>query len=174
MENNNNSSKALILNYGLILGGIAILISLIQYALGEHLSPKPVYGIVSFVLMILAIVFGVKNLKKANHGYISFGEAIKVGVGIAVVSAIISIVYNLIFINFVEPDFIDQMLQKQEQDMFNKGMNEKQIEAAMGMANKMKGPFISSAVGIVASAFFGFVISAITGAIVKKSKEEIA
>jgi hypothetical protein len=174
MENNNNSGKAIILNYGLILGGIAILISLVQYSLGEHLSPKPIYGFISFGLMIVATILGIKKMKSENEGYISFGEAVKIGVGIAVVSAIISIIYNLIFMNFIEPDFIDQMLLKQEETMFDNGMNEKQIEAAMGMANKMKGPFISSAIGIVASAFFGFVISAITGAILKKSKEEIS
>lgn len=171
---NKNSGKNIIVNYGLILGGIAILISLVQYSLGEHLTPNPIYGVISFGLMIAAIVLGIKKLKELNQGYISFGEAVKVGVGIAVVSALISIIYNLIFIYFIEPDFLDQMLQKQEEDMFNKGMKEEQIKAAMAMANKLKGPFISSAVGIVASAFMGFIVSAITGAIVKKSKEEIS
>jgi len=172
MENKTTTSKTIIINYGLILGGISIFISLIQYAVGDHLEQKKIYGIISFLLIIVAIILAVKNFKKNNEGYLSFGEAVKIGVGLCVVSSIIIITYNLIFMNFIEPDFMNQLLAKQEEMMFNNGMNEEQIKAAMAMAQKFKGPFISSAFGIIMSAFVGFVISAITGAILKNSREE--
>ncbi|MFC2127599.1 DUF4199 domain-containing protein [Bacteroidota bacterium] len=172
MNSTKAQSKNIILNYGALLGGTSILISLIQYSLGQHLSPNMAYGLISIVIMILATFLGIKKLKSENGGFLTFGEAVKIGVGIAVVSAVISIIYNQVFMNFIEPDFMDQLIAKQEEDFFNRGMTEEQIEAAMKMTNKMKGPFISSAVGIVASAFIGFIISAITGAIMKQSQEE--
>ena len=171
MENQSIGSKEIVKSYGLLLGGTSILISIIQYALGDHLSPKPIYGTLSFALMAALIVVGIKKFKAANEGYLSFGEAAKIGVGIALVSAVISIVYNQLFMTFIEPDFMNQILLQQQEDMFNKGMSEKEIELAAQIGEKLKGPFISSAIGLVASAFIGFVISAITGAILKNTKE---
>ncbi|WP_139956120.1 DUF4199 domain-containing protein [Flavicella sediminum] len=165
------NSKNIILNYGAILGATSILISLTQYVLGQHLSPNMIYGLLSIVIMILITFLAIRNFKATNDGFLSFGEAVKIGVGVAVISAVIAIIYNQLFMTFIEPDFMDQLIAKQEEDLFNKGLNEEQIEATMNMTNKMKGPFISSAIGIVASAFIGFIISAITGAIMKQSKE---
>lgn len=169
MENTRQKSQKIIFQYGIALGIISIIVSLIQYILKDHLEPKPIYGGISFLLMIGAIVMGILNFKKSNEEAISFGEAVKIGVGISLISAIIAIIYNQLFIQFIEPDFMNQLLAKQEETMYANGMSEAEIEMGMKMAEKFKGPFISSAFGLVASAFFGFVIAAITGAIVKKT-----
>jgi len=167
MKKTNVNTKNIIVNYGIILGGILVFTSLIQYATGTHLEPEKSIGIISFLLIIAVIVMGVKKFKSENNNSISFGEAVKIGVGISILSALITVIYNLIFVNFIEPDFIDQLDLKQEEMMYNSGMSDEQIEKTIEIGKKFKGPFISSAIGIIASAFLGFVISAITGAIIK-------
>ena len=52
------------------------------------------------------------------------------------------------------------------------GLSEEQVEASEAMANKFNSPMITVPLAIVVSAFFGFVISAIAGAIMKKTEED--
>lgn len=170
MENQTNS-KSIILNYGLYLALVGIFIHLILYATGTLLDYTWVTGVVGFVAMIAFIILGIKKYKTNNGGYLSFGEALKVGVGIAVVSAVISIIYTLIFTNFIDPSFQEQAMELQKQKWLDGGMSEEQIEASVEMAKKFQNPAITSAVSIVVQAFFGFIISAIGGAIMKKTEE---
>ncbi|WNW02316.1 DUF4199 domain-containing protein [Tenacibaculum sp. HL-MS23] len=171
MENQANS-KNIILNYGLYLGLIGIFIHLVFYATGNLISLGWLTGILGFVAMITLIVLGIKKFKTDNGGFLSFGQALKVGVGIAAFSAVISVVYTLIFTNFIEPGFQDQVMEIQKQAWMDAGMNDEQIEASEEMAKKFGGPAITIPITIVMSAFFGFIISAIGGAIMKKTEED--
>ena len=51
-------------------------------------------------------------------------------------------------------------------------MTEEQIESSKSMMEKFSSPAITSAIGIIAAAFFGFIISAIAGAVMKKTEED--
>ena len=103
MENSTNS-KSLIINYGIYLGVATVLISLITYALGTHLDPHWSISLVSGILFIGLIVFGIKKYKETNEGFLTWGQGVKIGVGIAIVAALIGTIYNYLFmiIFFVE------------------------------------------------------------------------
>ena len=62
--------------------------------------------------MIVIIVLGIRNFKSVNNNLITWGQSVKIGVGIAIVSALLGIIYNLIFMNFIEPEFMNQMMEK--------------------------------------------------------------
>lgn len=172
MENQKTTSKSIILNYGLYLGIISVLLSLIVYAMGDAHTPHWSISIIGFVLLVVLIVLGIKKYKESNGGFISWGQAVKVGVGIALISAVISIAYQQVFVNFIEPDFMNVAMELQNQRMIDQGLTSEQIDAANEMGQNFSGPVISSAIGLIVSAFLGFVISAIAGAIMKQSKEE--
>ena len=170
MENQTNS-KSIILNYGLYLGVIGVFIHLAFYATGNLIKLGWLSGILGFVAMIALIVLGIKKFKADNNGFLTFGQALKVGVGIAVISAVISTIYTLIFTNVIEPEFQQQALEIQRQAWIDAGLNDEQIEASEAMAKKFSSPMITAPLAIVISAFFGFIISAISGAIMKKTEE---
>ena len=48
----------------------------------------------------------------------SWGQGVKVGVGIAVIAGLIVVVYNYIFMTFIEPDFMMQMTEIQNQNLY--------------------------------------------------------
>ena len=172
MENQANS-KSIIINYGLILGVISVLLNLIMYAMGKHIDPPVLFSILSGAALIGIIVLGIKKFKETNGGFLSWGQAVKIGVGISIIAALIGVIYNYIFISFIEPDFIAQTIEIQNQKMIDAGYTEEQIEAANSFTEKMKNPTIVAAIGIIASAIGGFIIAAIAGAIMKKSEEEL-
>ena len=170
MENQANS-KGIILNYGLYLGLAGVFIHLIFYATGNLISLGWLSGVIGFVAMIALIILGIKKFKADNGGFLTFGQALKVGVGIAIISAVISTIYTLIFTNIIDPSIQEQAIALQKQAWIDSGLNEDQLEASEAMAQKMQSPMITVPLAIVVSAFFGFIISAIGGAIMKKTEE---
>ncbi|WP_339658690.1 DUF4199 domain-containing protein [uncultured Polaribacter sp.] len=171
MENQANS-KSIILNYGLILGGISILPGLIKYAMGaNYLENDWISSVISLGLTVAFIVLGIKKFKSENEGFLSWGQGVKVGLGIVLISMIISIAYLLLFTNFIEPDFKNQVIESSIVKWQDAGMTSDQIEMTTKMTNDY---FELSLYGsiVVMSLFLGFVFSAIIAAIMKKSEEE--
>ncbi|MFD0991758.1 DUF4199 domain-containing protein [Tenacibaculum geojense] len=171
MENQTNF-KSIIINNGALLAGISIMLNLVMYAMGNHFEPHWSVGAISFIAFIVLIVLAIKKFKQNNGGFLSFGEAVKIGVGIAIFSALLGAIYNFVFMNFIEPDFLAQVMELQEQKLLDQGMSEEQIEASMAMGQKFSSPLLMAAFGIIGSAIGGFIVSAIAGAVMKKSEEE--
>lgn len=169
---NQAESKSFIVNNGAILGAASIVFSLVLYATGNHLPPHWSASVISIVLFIVFIVLGTKQFKAANGGFLSWGQGVKIGVGIAVLAGLMVVIYNYIFSNYIEPDFMAQLMEIQNQDFLDKGMTEEQIEAANEITKTFQTPGIMAAIGIISYAIVGFIVSAITAAIMKKSEEE--
>ena len=171
MENQANS-KNIILNYGLYLGLATVIISLVKYAMGSLYTQEYYSGILGLVLMIAFIVLGIKKYKADNGGFLSFGQGVKIGIGVAMISAIINIVYLLLLTNVLEPDFAVNTVEAQKimlADSF--GMTEGQIEEAT--KNSLDNFNLSLLGGVlIMNLFIGGIISLIAAAIMKKSEED--
>ena len=174
MENQKSSATSIMLNYGLMLGFISILMAVINYAIGDPYKPHWIIGVLSFALTTALIVFGLKKIKENNGGYLKLGEALKTGLGIALISGIIYTIYLLIFTSYIEPDFYANMAKVQEATILEKypNMSDEQLEASKEMAAKFMGPGVTAAFTLAGSLFFGFIISLVAGLIMKKSEEE--
>lgn len=169
---NQVSSKSIILNQGLYLGIASVLINLVVYAMGNHLQPHWSVLPISIAIMTAFIVMGMKQFKTGNGGIMTWGQAVKIGVGLTMISAVIVTIYNQIFANFIEPDFVQQMAAVQEQAWVDAGFTSEQIESSRAMAETFSSPVLSSAIGLVFAAFLGFIVSAIAGAVMKESGED--
>ncbi|WP_152287836.1 DUF4199 domain-containing protein [Flavicella marina] len=163
-------SKSIILKYGLLLGAISVLMSVILYALDKHLEQNQAVGIISILFILAAIILGIKTFSK--FGKLTFGEGLKIGIGIAVVGAIVITVYNYIFTSYIEPDFVNQLGEVQRKAMESSGeLTTEQIDKRIEKLKEGANSFITPAIGIVFTAFLGFVFSAITTVIFIKINE---
>jgi tetrahydromethanopterin S-methyltransferase subunit G len=168
------SSKSIILNNGLYYGLILVITSLIIYALGMHLDTTAGYVSLS-VLVIVLIAFpiiGMSKFKKDNNGFMSWGQGVKIGVGIVLIGTLISILYNQIFSTFIEPDFYAQVEEVTRTALEEAGRTEEQIEAQISMSSKFQGTMVGDALGLLFFAFIGFIVSAIVAAVKKHSEED--
>jgi len=174
MENQKASVKKIALSHGLILALLTIGVSVIIYVLGMHYDQSMWQTLANTAIMIVVIVYGLKAYKKDNGGFLSLGEALKTGLAISLVAGIIGVIYNYIFMNFVEPDFVTNMMDISRDKMIeqNPDMTEDQMEMGIGMMEKMMSPGIMGAIGIIASLFFGFIFSLISGLVLKQNKPE--
>ena len=98
----------------------------------------------------------------------------KIGLGVSLVSAIISIIYTQILVNFLDPETMNKSLNLTIENMRiqNPEMPKEALESVRSIQKKMSSPLIFSAIQIIFALFFGFVISLIGGLVVKKSKPE--
>ncbi len=173
MEDQQKPTKKIAINYGLYLGIASILISVVVYAMGKQHEQGIVVPILSFVVMATIIVLGIKKFKDVNGGFMTLGQGIKTGVGIALIGGVISIAYTIIFMTFIEPDSLEQGMEIARQKMLdNPNLSEEQIDAQMEMAKKFSGPGMIAVFGLLWTLFLGFVISLIGSAILQKKENE--
>jgi uncharacterized membrane protein len=168
------SPKSTIVTYGLILGGISVVFQLMLFILEMHYQQPPAVGIVSIIIMAGILVYAFIQHKKQNEGFISLSEALKIGLGISLISALIGVVYSLILTNVLDPDTIEKTIDFAFEKMRaeNPEMPQNTIDSARGIAEKMASPWIGSAIQIIGALFLGFIISLIGGLFVKKSRPE--
>ena len=172
MENQSVPPKKIIINYGLILGIISVFLSVIAYVTNTHLQPHWSVMLIGMAVFIAVLVYGIKAFKKQNGGFLSIGQALKVGIGIALIAALIGAVWMLLLTNVLEPDYMEQVAEVQREQMVEKfpDMSEAQLNQAMEMNAKFSSPWITIASSIVVNLFIGFLVALIVGAIMKQKR----
>jgi len=172
METQTASTKKIGVNYGLLLGLVSIAFSVIVWVLGYALERPWWVSVLGTLIMIAFIVYGLKAFKENNGGFMSLGEGLKTGMAIALIGGILIVVYNYLFFTVIEPDFVAQVMENAEKQMYeqNPNMTEEQAEMGLSMAEKFTSPLMMSIFTMIGTLFFGFIISLIAGLIMKNNK----
>ena len=169
MENQQATAKKFVLNYGIMLGIISVIFGVIMYVTNVYLDPGIIYTLIGFLVLIVIISLGIKAFKSENGGYLSLGEALKVGIGVAVIGGIIAAVWSFVLMNYIEPDYMNQMMEVQREKMVEAqpDLTESQLDAAEEMTAKFASPIMVVAFSLIGNLFFGLIISLIAGLIMK-------
>ncbi|WP_109300224.1 DUF4199 domain-containing protein [Aquimarina sp. AU474] len=173
MENEKTSSKKIIINYGVILGIVSVLFGAILYATGIYKDPHWSIGIFGFVITIVVLVYAIKAFKTANGGFLNLTDALKVGIGAALIGGIISSVWSFTLTTVIEPDYSEQVMQVQKDKLLedNPDFTQEQVDQMFAIPEKLQSPPIAFALGIVGSLFVGFIISLVAGLVMQKKQE---
>ncbi|MDX1278958.1 DUF4199 domain-containing protein [Oceanihabitans sediminis] len=169
MENQPLSTGSYAKNYGLVLGLILILISVIMYVTGMQLEGVqwPMY--IYYVLFPVVIIYVISQYKKNNSNLLSLSQAIKIGTLIGVISALVFAVYGLVFNYIIDPGFQEQAMEVVKDKLLeNPDLSEEMVEQQIIMMKKFSNPILGSALWIALSAFFGLLYSLIGGVAMKK------
>ena len=168
MENQKPTAGKFALNYGVILGVLMIAIGVVTYVTGMALEGKQWPNIIYYISFPVVIMYAISQYKKANANTLSLGDAIKVGLSIAVISAIVYLIYGLLFNYVIDPEFMGQMMEVQRDKLLeNPNMTPEAVGQSMKMMEMMFNPFIGSAFWVAMSAFFGLIYSIIGGLVMK-------
>ena len=156
-----------LMNWGGILGLVLIAYSLVLYMLDANESSAAQWVSYGF---IGAGIFLATKAKRDNelNGIMSYGRGLGVGVGVAFFASVLVAFYTFIFFGFVDPDMLEEMLIRTEDEMYAQGLPDDQVEMAMEMTRKFMMPGPMAAMVVLSYTFVGFIISLITSAILKK------
>jgi len=174
MEDQNLKVKNYILQYGALLGGISVLFGLMLFSMDMHYQNETSTTVVSLVLTLGVIVFAQYSYRKDNEGFMSLSQGIKMGLGMGAVSGLINVAYFLMLSNVLDPEMMNKVLEMGMNQFLDQNPEASQdmINQVESMQEKFSGPIISSSFLIIASLLTSFVISLITGLILKRNRPE--
>lgn len=159
------------LNYGLILGAISIVFGVMLFSLDMHTDRSWQIQVVGLILTIIVIALGIYQFKKANAGFLSLSQAMKIGVGITLIATLLGIAYQLVLANFLDPQFVDKVMEIQMSEAIANGsISADQAKQQIEMGKKFF--WIGYPIYMVISLFVGLVISLIVGLIMQKRNTE--
>ncbi|MBC9795985.1 DUF4199 domain-containing protein [Sinomicrobium weinanense] len=168
-ENLQPKTGKLALNYGLLTGGIMVLFGIMLYIMDMHYQRSWTIAIVNYIILALGIIIAMVQFKKLNGGFLSLSQSLKAGLGVALIAALISVVYSLLLAYVIDPEMMDKSFELARQELQNSGkLTDEQIETQMEVGRKFA--WIGYPVIIIFNLFIGFIISLITGAFLGKSK----
>ncbi|WP_281987423.1 DUF4199 domain-containing protein [Aquimarina aggregata] len=173
MENDQASTKKIIINYGVILGVLSVLMGVVIYIMDGYAEQNWVHTVIGLAIIAGVIVYGIKAFKAVNGGFLKLGEAIKVGIGIALIGGIIAVIWTILLMNVIEPGIVDQINDVQREQMLERfpDMPEEQLNQSLEMAKKFTSPYIISAVALIWNLFVGLIISLIAGLAMQKRQD---
>ena len=168
--------KKTVIRFGTYASIIVVGISLIFWLFSSDTPNYSISEIAGYVSIIVAMAFvflGIRHYRdNEKNGSISFGEALKLGILIALIPSLAFGIYNAIYTELLDPGFIDNYYQYTLEKM--KGdMTATEFEAA---AQKMESekemfanPVVGSVVMFLTVFLIGFVIAVISALILKKA-----
>ena len=156
-------------NYGLIAGVLMIAFSLILWLLG--MMENKVLGYINYLILAFIMFLAATNWRdKFNGGWMSYGEAFKTGFYVTLIAAVLLIIYNYVFFNFIDPEFLAGQLLKAEDAILeaNPNISDADLDNAMELSAKFTSPGMIAIFGLIFTLIFGTILSAIVAIFSKK------
>ncbi|MFO7924772.1 MAG: DUF4199 domain-containing protein [Bacteroidales bacterium] len=171
MEKNKQSSLLKsTMNYGAMLGLALIIYSLLLWMMDA--TTNKYLGYVSSLITIAGIVLATRAFRDQEQGgFITYGRALAVGTLTSVFAGIITGFFTYLLYTVIDPGLIDKTYAIMEQTYYEAGMSDDQTEVAMNMAKRFTNPLMMSLLGLLGSAFMGFIFSLITSIFLKKEAD---
>ena len=163
-----------IVKWGLITGMVYVIFSLAANLLGLQQGGKFALQLVSNTLLLVAtfytIYLGVKETRdESAKEYFTMGEGFLAGFKIALIAAVIAVVFSFIYIQFIDPDMMDRMMEQAEDQWDEMGVPEDQREMGRKFQGYFTNPLVLSAFVLAQVLFWGAIKSLVAGAMLKKN-----
>jgi len=171
MEENQPKTGKIALTYGLLLGGIGVIFAFMLYTMDMHYQGGVAVMLISIGLSLAALVLAMLQFKKANNGFMSFGQALKIGVGVCLIGGIVGILFNQVMSNFIDPEMMTKAMEFQKANLMDTtALTPDQIDAQMESGKKFTTPTMQILFGLLYSVVSGFIFSLIPALVLKKQE----
>lgn len=158
-----------VLNYGLILGALGVVFGVMLYILDAHTSREPSTMVISLLMTIGVIFWAVYEYRKDNNGLLSIGQALKLGAGIGLIAAILGILWQLVLVEFLDPEFPAKVMDIQTQELVASGeLTPEQAQQQKEMGIKFF--WFGYPVYLIMSILIGLVVGLVAGLVFKRSQ----
>ncbi|MGK0364900.1 MAG: hypothetical protein ACI85O_001960 [Saprospiraceae bacterium] len=163
------------LRYGLIGGAASVITGLIMHITGISdgsslgmLASTIISGVIGLGIFIGFQIAAVrKHRDEELGGYISFGRAFLVCLIVAFTISVISIIWNYVYMNFIDPDFMSRVIDNTIEFMEKMELSDDIIEQAIedvkaGVDNSVMGQLKSLGGSTIFSSIIGLIVAAST------------
>jgi len=167
--------KKTILRYGFYGIATICLLSLLIWALVDVVdnTTGEVIGYSSMVVSLLFVYFGIKHFRdKENNGIITFAKALLIGVLISLMVAAAFGLLDIIYVKFVNPDFMTEYYEGMLEQAESLPAEEFEIRKAELQSEKemFLNPFLHFFIMSMMVFVIGFIISLLSALILQRKK----
>lgn len=167
------------LKYGLFLGITIVVFTAAIFLIDYQLLQNPFFASIPFIINVAVLFIAGYELRKKNGGYLTFKDALLSTFIIYAISAFIVMIYTVLQYNVFTPEIAAELqretLNQQVVVWESFGMSDEEIDqAAAEMENRNIFGLTWQLLGLAGNLVFGFVISLIVAAIVKKKQPEFS
>jgi Protein of unknown function (DUF4199) len=157
--------------YTLIMAATSIIMTLIMSIMGmSNLILVSLLGLLVLVAMVVIPVLGVREHRNNQlGGLISFGRAFLVCMLILALGILVSTIFNYVYMNFINPSYVDTMKEGMIEMMEKYNLPEAQLEESLKPLEEMKTP-MGNLKSLAKNLAGGAVISLIIAAIMKRNR----
>ena len=169
MEKKNPSVLVNALNWGVIIGLVSIVYSVILYMLNKTFSQA--LGYAGIIIIIAGLAFAMKSYRdNVLDGILPFGKAFGFGMLIVVVAGLLGAIFTYLLYAVIDTGLSEKMMEFTTEKMLKRGVPEAQLDLFLERAAKFQKPIPMAIAGLITSVLGGVVLSLIMAAIFKKEE----
>jgi hypothetical protein len=162
--------------YGFVSALSGAFLVMILYFTGMHSDPAKLVlagwigGLCGLGIGVTCIVLGVKARRAETPADKAFGygQAFWAGTQIAAVSAVLSSIFTYCYYAFINPGFLDVMVQDKMAKLEASGLSSDQLEKSEAGIRMFTSPVLQAVFGLIGGVIVGVIIALIVAAVVKK------
>lgn len=166
--NNQASTARVALKWGVILGVALIIYSLILYLTDNVGNNK--LGWISFIISIGGLVLAMRDYRMLNGGFMSYGEGLSIGTLTSGVSGLLSSLFSVFYTTVIDTGVMERMVDRTRDQLEESGLSDDQIDQQIKFVEMFQSPGLTFAFGVIGAVIFGFLLSLIIAAIMRRNK----
>jgi hypothetical protein len=159
--------------YGLILGIGNILLTLLGYFLGyqtDKIGDSTWFGFVPFIFSVVVLWLGIRAVREEHaQKALSYGRGVGTGMLISLYAALLGAAYVYLHFTFINPNYVDYLIEASRVKWTEIGMPEKSMEAAETMMRTMAKPALQAVSVFVFSLISSLIVCLISAAFLKQT-----
>jgi hypothetical protein len=174
--------KRIVLTFGLISGAIFVAMIAVTTPFADQIGfdNGEIIGYTTLVVAFLFVFFGIRSYREnVGKGFISFGQAFKVGILITVISSLCYVIsWEIVYFNFI-PDFGEKYSQHLIEKSRAQGATPEEIAKQVAEMQRFwalyKNPFYNFLITFFVEPLpVGLIITLISAFILRKRPKEVA
>jgi len=139
--------KSSILKYGLLAGTIIVMIPVITGLIIGHgpdsFKTGEIIGYSTMILSLMMIFLAVREYKKHHpEEVVSFAKIVTIGAAISLIAGFMFGVYNVIYVTYIHPEFMQEYYSHYVQNIQNSGISQAEIELQISKLEQEKEMFM--------------------------------
>ena len=162
------------MNYGAVLGLFLIFFALVFWILGLDDNQSVIPSVVNNIVIITFITYAIIQYRdNINNGFIPYSKSLKLGTTVAFFSSVIMALYTFIYMNYLNPDMLTDVMNITEQTILESDPNisDAELDMALSMTAKLMQPHWMMLTGVLAGTFMGFLYSLLISFFTKRDDD---
>ena len=165
------TTRSVGVRYGAIMAAISIVVFLVMtFASMDMTSGAGRWATIP--VYILVIYLAQKNFIDNGDSFMSYGQGMGITWWIALVSSAIYSAFFYVYIKFIDGSFIEAIIDKQREQMQERGMTDDQIDQAMSFSAPFMSPEMMLVFGFLGGIFFIMICGLIITIFTQKNNPE--